>query len=48
MMRNMTLTIVAIAAFMAGFAAEDTCKDGMCPLPASPDEAEFAVLSPVP
>ena len=46
-MKKMTLTIAAAAAFAAAFAAEDTCKDGICPLPASPSEAEFAVLSPV-
>ena len=46
-MKIITLTF-AVAAFAAAFAAEETCKDGMCPLPASPEEAEFAVLSPVP
>lgn len=46
-MKTMTLPI-AVAAFTAAFAAEEACKDGMCPLPASPAEAEFAVLSPVP
>ena len=46
-MKKMTLTIAA-AALAAAFAAEETCKDGICPLPASPAEAEFAVLSPVP
>ena len=46
-MKTMTLPI-AVAAFAAAFAAEETCKDGICPLPASPAEAEFAVLSPVP
>ena len=46
-MKTMTLSI-AVAAFAAAFAAEETCRDGICPLPASPAEAEFAVLSPVP
>ena len=47
-MKKMLMSAVAVAAFAAAFAAEDACKDGMCPLPASPAEAEFAVLSPVP
>ena len=47
-MKKMLMSAVGVAAFAAAFAAEETCKDGICPLPASPAEAEFAVLSPVP
>ena len=47
-MKKSMMTIAAAAAFAAAFALENTCKDGICPLPASPAEAEFAVLSPVP
>ena len=47
-MKKTLMSAVGVAAFAAAFAAEETCKDGICPLPASPAEAEFAVLSPVP
>ena len=47
-MKKLLMSAVGVAACAAAFAAEETCKDGICPLPASPAEAEFAVLSPVP
>ena len=47
-MKKTLMSAVGVAAFAAAFAAEETCKDGICPLPSSPAEAEFAVLSPVP
>ena len=47
-MKKLLMSAVGVAACAAAFAAEETCKDEICPLPASPAEAEFAVLSPVP
>ena len=47
-MKNLMMAAVVITTCGVAFAAEDTCGDGMCPRPASPAEAEFAVLSPVP
>ena len=47
-MKNLMMAAAVITTCGVAFAAEDTCGDGMCPRPASPAEAEFAVLSPVP
>ena len=47
-MKRLALTVIAAASCAVVFAVDNTCQDGMCPLPASPSEAEFSVLSPVP
>ena len=45
---KMTCAVAMILPLFGVLAVEPLCKDGMCPLPAAPEEAEFAVLSPVP
>ena len=45
---KMTCAVAVTLPLFGVLAAEPLCKDGMCPLPAAPEEAEFAVLSPVP
>lgn len=43
---RLVLGIAVVAVASSTFAAE--CKDGMCPMPASGNEATYTVLSPVP
>ena len=45
---KMTVAVAMVSMAIGTFAAETACEDGTCPLPAAPEEAEFAVLSPVP
>lgn len=47
-MKKLLMSAVGVVACAVAFAAVETCKDGICPLPASPAEAKFAVFSPVP
>jgi len=47
-MKKLMLTVAAATACAVAGAVMNTCRDGMCRLPAAPAEATFAVLSPVP
>ena len=41
---KITCAVAMILPLFGVLAVEPLCKDGMCPLPAAPEEAEFAVL----
>ena len=47
-MKKLMLTVAAATACAVAGAVMNTCRDGMCRLPAAPAEATFDVLSPVP
>jgi len=42
---KMTCAVAVILPLFGVLAAEPLCKDGMCPLPTAPEEAEFSPLA---